>query len=369
MNAIVKSVRQKSLSLKKASLYLQNVKYLGSEPDPVVDPATGCVSDTWYQKTLTWYNYMHTAEDARAFLATYLKQEERGSEWAVIKRVPDERLPLHAAWIARMLTRKVPLQQRSIAKMNQLLYDCLRWVAPQRVATPQQVSVQDRMRDKASDVIALIEQRLDTEGPTFSVSDILNHNDISAALCPMIRAAFEARAAESAQLLRADCDPQLAEGYSRMTAKQLIEQARFYHRILQEIDRHGNVTKKPRKKRVVAPSKKVKAIKALAKSEQFGVQSVSAEKVVGAEEAWLLNERTRVITRLVAGSALDVKGQKVIGLDEEKSFSYRTGRKTAKLCKQIAEGGKRACLNALKGLKTTTLQPRINRQTIIMKVF
>ncbi len=367
-------MRKQSLKKKvgKATGNLINLKHLGDEPLFVSEP-----SDLDYSKALTWYNYMCSKVDARNYLETYLKNTKQHALIKDLRRVPDVRINDQSAWIARMLTRGAPLKQRSKDKFEELLKETLSFAEIQKVEKKEETkpspSIQDRMRDKVSNFIGEIEEQIDTEGWSFSVYDKLQSAQLPAMLANRVADHFAPIAEEAAKLLLKNCEADLKEGYSSYTKAQLKERAAFYEKIVEDCKRYSANGKKlrvVRKKKTVTPEKKLKSFKFQKESKEYKVVSLNPEKILGAEELLTFNTKYRLLTHFVAldRSGLSVKGTTILNYDEEKSKTYRIGRKTEESIEIALRGGKRAFSKMISLLKTKTMQHRINENTILLRV-
>lgn len=360
--------RQKKVS--RSVEYMTNRKHLGDEPileKDSYDPIK-------YLKALTWYSYMGTKEEAREYLEHYLKQRGRIADIKLLKKVPDDRFIDQAGWIARLITRGALLHSNAEQKIDKRIQEMLPHARVERVQKEQKetVSVQDRIKDKISDFIALCEQQIDKVGHSTSIYDMLNHNQIPASLTAKIKEHFQPIHDEAIQLHKRGCDPSLKEGYGGFTQPQLIERANFYRAVMADLERYGKTHKKQRKVRQKKPAsvdKKLKFFKPQAQSKEYEIQSIASQKVVGAEELWTFNTKYKTVTRFVQKdrAGLDVQRTAIQNYDEAASKTYRTGRKTKEILKQIT-GGKRAAQKAVDGLTEAPLQYRINENTILVKV-
>lgn len=360
--------RQKKVT--RSVEYMTNRKHLGDEPileKDSYDPVK-------YLRALTWYSYMGTKEEAREYLEHYLKQKGRLQDIKLLKKVPDDRFIDQTGWIARLITRGAILHTEAEQKIDQRIQEMLPHARVERVAREQRetISIQDRINDKVSDFIALVEQQIDKTGYSTSIYEMLNHNQIPASLTAKIKEYFQPIHDEAIQLHKRGCDPSLREGYRNFTQPQLVERANFYRTILADLDRYGKTHKKQRKVRQKKPAsvdKKLKFFKPQAQSKEYEIQSIPSQKVLGSEELWTFNTKYKTVTRFVQKdrAGLDVQRTAIQNYDESASKTYRTGRKTKEILKQIS-AGKRAAQKAVDGLAEVPLQYRINENTILVKV-
>lgn len=348
-----------------------NSKHMGDEPF-----SKGFVpTDIEYSRALNWYNNMCTKVEAREYLETYFKNNNRVSEIKILRAVPDARVSDHAAWVARMLTRGVNLSERSRNKMNELLEQSYQYAdVPKVTALGPKVSVQDRIRDKVSDFIAEFELMVDREGLTPSMYELMQAKQLPPNLANQVANFFIPIASEAMEVLKKDCDPQLKEGYRRYTTQQLKERAAFYVRVLADCERHASNNKKQRavrKKKAVPAEKKLKTFKYQKESKEYKLASINPEKIFTAEELVTFNTKYKTLTVFYAieRGKLGVKGTSITDYDATKSMSYRVGRSTEQHLETALRGGKRAFSKMLGSLKTyPILQHRINENTILVRV-
>lgn len=347
-----------------------NSKHMGDEPF-----SKGYVpNDIEYSRALNWYNNMCTKVEAREYLETYFKNNNRVSEIKILRAVPDARVSDHAAWVARMLTRGVNLTERSRNKMNELLEQSYQYAdVPKVTVLGPKVSVQDRIRDKVSDFIAEFELMVDREGLTPSMYELMQGKQLPPALANQVANFFVPIASEAIEVLKKDCDPQLKEGYRRYTTQQLKERAAFYVKVLADCERHASNNKKQRavrKKKAVPAEKKLKTFKYQKESKDYKLASINPEKILAAEELVTFNTKYKTLTVFYAmeRGKLGVKGTSITDYDATKSKTYRIGRKTQEHLETALRGGKRAFTKMLTTLSSCALQHRINENTILVRV-
>lgn len=366
---IAKKVKKPRIT--KNEEYLVNFKYLGDEP-LLREEYTS--SD--YAKALTWYNYMSSVSEAKEYIKDYLKAKGRTSELKSFNRVPDNWIPTTAAWVARIMTRGTIVRPESVSFFEIKLADCLKKAETiSEVKTEIEkpvVSIQQRMRDKASDIIGEIEGLID-DGEQFSLYDWLKSNEIPAAYASMIVAYYTPWLSDLLEVSEGD-DIQLKEAYKHLSKKQIKERILFFNTIIEDAERYGNVTKKtraPRKPRPVSVEKKLKNLKYQKEDNTFRIASINPEKIIGAQELWCFNTKYKVVTvfRAIDRVGLQVKGTSIIGYDEKNSFSKGCGRKPEEIISKVQNGGKIVLRKLMEELKTDKpLQYRINENTILMRV-
>jgi hypothetical protein len=360
--------KQKAVRVTKSEQYIVNKKYLGDEP-----LLKEGYSSTEYANALTWYNYMCTTSESREYIKDYLKNKGRTVELKLFNKVPDSWVPTTAAWVARIMSRGTKVTAETNHFFESKLSECLKKSVVEKFDQPEKVvvSIQQRMREKTSEIIGDIEHILD-KGEEFSLYEWLKSNEVPAAYSPQIVAFYSPWLDE---LLEAATEPdeQLKEAYSHMTKKQLKERIVFINKIIEDAQRYGDNKKKtraPRKPRTVSIEKKLKNLKFQKEDKTFKIASVNPEKIIGAQELWTFNTKYKTLSvfRALDRGGLQIKGTTLIGYDEQNSFTKRTGRKPEEYVKKVLDGGKLVLRKVMEGLKDAPLAFRINENTILLRV-
>ena len=168
----------------------------------------------------------------------------------------------------------------------------------------------------------------------------------------------------------AGTDPQLVEGYSNFTKRELKKFAEFVDQIIldcEQMVQTAKVNRAPRRTKPVNPAKLASKVKYLKEFAELSLKSIKPENIVNSSEVWTYNTKTRRIS--VYRGSLSVKGTSIIGIDLANS-SQMTLRKPEDFFKGMSMG-KRALTNALKSIKTKASTPngRMNEDTIILGAF
>jgi hypothetical protein len=148
----------------------------------------------------------------------------------------------------------------------------------------------------------------------------------------------------------------------------------FFNKLIDDVQRYGNVTKKtrtPRKPRAISMDKKLKNLKYQKESAEFKIATINPEKIIGAQELWTFNTKYKIVTvfRAIDRGGLQVKGTSIIGYDEKTSVSKGTGRKPEIVLDKLQNSGKIVLRKLMEELKTDKpFQLRINENTVLMKV-
>jgi hypothetical protein len=346
---------------------------MGEEP---IFPTDKQLTDQEYSSALSWYNYMCSRSDSRTYLETYLKNTNRLIDLKNLKSVPDNKFIEHAGWIARMLSRGVPLTKRSYNHMNLKLVEMLKHSTgkEEKVETKKVINIQDRIKEKVSNFIGLFDEEIDKSGYTISMYEMLEKHEIQPTLANRVAEFFKPIADEAQELLKKDCNPQLKEGFNHLTKEQIKQRAAFYRSILDDCDRYAGNVKKQKQQRTPKPmtaEKKLKHFKFMRESKEHKLVSINPEKVLGCQELWAFNIKYNTLTRFIAldRGGLDVDRMTITKYNGDTKTYKLQSKKVKDTLETILSGGKRVVSKTLAELKEfPILQERINENVILLKV-
>jgi len=365
--------KPKTIRVTKSEAYIVNKKHLGDEPN-----FTKPLSKTDYINALNWYNYMCTNSEAKEYIVTYLKNLGRVDDAKKIKSVPDSLIPTTVAWVCRLLSRGAKLPTDTQDYINDRIKDTYKYVQETKEEDSKPVvSIQDRMRERAHDILGEIEGMIDDyiyDKVEFSMYEWLQSNNIPAAYATSIISKFTPVLDELLEAYEGK-DEQLKEGYRHLKKAEIKNLVSFYNTLIEDAERYSSNTKKikkTRKPRAVSVEKKIKNLKYQKEDATYKIASVSPEKVIGAMELWTFNTKYKTITRLTAidRGGLQVKGTSITNYCESNSITRSVGRKDPnEFLKRILEGGKLVLRKVFDEIKTEKpLAYRINENTILLRV-
>jgi len=181
----------------------------------------------------------------------------------------------------------------------------------------------------------------------------------------------------------ADLWAQLKEGYAHLKKADIAKYTSAIENLMQALDYIIDASKATRKPRVAKPKsadKLIAKLKFLKTDDKYKLASVNPVDVVGANELWTFNVKTRKLGKYVASnidptgmgrgtSGLQVKGTTIIGFDEKLSVQ-KTLRKPDEQLKAFKAAGKVALRTFLENINAvdTKMNGRINADTILLKV-
>ena len=367
--------KPKTIRVTKSEAYIVNKKHLGDEPI-FTDKSTNAD----YMNGLNWYNYMASNSEAKEYLSDYLKNIGRVAEAKKIKRISDSDIPTTAAWSVRMISRGYKPNEFTRNFIDEKIKAALNKInteEPTEESNKPVVSIQDRMRERAHDILGEIEGMIDDyiyDNVEFSLYEWLQANNIPAAYATSIIAKMTPVLDELLEAYEGKCE-QLKEGYRHYKKADIKRLVSFYNTLIEDAERYSSNTKKvnkARKPRTVSVEKKIKNLKYQKEDATYKIASVSPEKIIGALELWTFNTKYKTITRLTAidRGGLQVKGTSITNFDESSSVTMSVGRKDPnEFLKRILEGGKLVLRKVFDEIKTQKpLAYRINENTILLRV-
>ena len=175
---------------------------------------------------------------------------------------------------------------------------------------------------------------------------------------------------------------QLKEGYAHRKKADIKKYTTAIEELMSALDfviDSAKATRKPRKAKPKSATKLVEKIKYLKTDDKYKLASVAPEEIIGCNELWVFNVKTRKLGKYVAknidpkgmareGTGLSVKGTTIQGYNENESIQ-KTVRKPEETLKEFKSAGKVKLRKFLDDIKTTDikLNGRLNTDTIILK--
>jgi hypothetical protein len=181
----------------------------------------------------------------------------------------------------------------------------------------------------------------------------------------------------------ADHVEQLKEAYSHLAKKDVSNYIAALETLVDActlIVDASKATRKPRTAKPKSADKLVAKLKYMKVDQKYSLASINPTDIVGANELWVFNVKTRKLGKYVAtnidptgmgrtGSGLTVKGTTVEGFDPAKSVQ-KTLRKPEEQLKAFKAAGKVVLRKFLEDINTTDtmMNGRINIDTVLLKV-
>jgi hypothetical protein len=238
-------------------------------------------------------------------------------------------------------------------------------------------TIQDRLNEKTSEHLAHFEGLYD-EVITGTAIDPKAYDYFVANTVPQSQLGkFEALFDRHRVYLNAaidKLDEQIVEGYKHMKAADFKRHFAFLNAIQTAIEQYRQVkkaTKKARVKRAPTKEKIVAKLKYMKEEKTLKLVSINPVDIIGAQELWAYNTKTRKLFRYIADSTLGplgIKGTSITGFDEAKSTG-KTLRKPEEKLKEFAKSSKVQLRKFLEDIKATPTvgNGRINADIVLLR--
>lgn len=345
-----------------------------------LEPKWDDVEPKQYQiaHALQWYNLNKSDKDAAKYL---------GCSNTIARRF------LSLAWTKRMTARGCKFPKQSLLFIEKLeqefslykngtkkLTDDSAVDAPSAPSAPSapEKTIQERIVERTNALIGEIQGLVDEYGIKGDATKMnaykwMADNGVKSVHISRIVEFFEAKMAEPKEALLGK-DSQLAEGYALYGKKGLKNLITCYEKIIADAKKFAqnqSTQRKPRAKKKVSTDKLVKDVKYLVKDDEAKLQSVSPEKIIGAQQLWVYTPKLRKLGVYHASgeAGLSVKGTTLTGFDEAKSIS-KTLRKPEDVLLHVTSSGKLALRKVMDNInaKAQPQNGRLNKDTILLKV-
>jgi hypothetical protein len=339
---------------------------------------------------LNYYNANHDDKDKKKWLISHLAKTDKKLAVELLK--VDEYHFRYAGILARLmdggselqekeanyfnerlvkLKEQVGSRQKSQDKLDKKTADALAAAAPSNV-----ISIQQRMEEKARELASEIDGAIDdfmiNKKNDFSTKNYLLANLVAAPIAKRIGEMYIDTAAELREAIEGT-DPQLVEGYSHFTKRELKKFAEFVEGIISDCNQQVQTAKAnraPRKRKEKPASVQVARMKYLKEFAELNLKSIKPEGIINSTEVWVYNTKYRRVGVYKADNGvLAVKGTTILGFSVTESKQF-TLRKPADFFKGLTIG-KRPLNAKMKTLTTKSAVPngRINEETIILGAF
>ena len=334
-----------------------------------------------------WYSAEKTRSDSYKYYQQYVKKN-RPMDVKYFAEVEEKDVHISYGWLARMLLQGAIVSDKHQKSFDKNLTDLIdlgkaRLLAKDTVvkvaiatSTVKRTSIQDAVKEKASECIGELEGCIDefcTEDKDFTLYNHLKGNQIPGPYVSYIRTWAESKLAQWQEVADSK-DSQIIEGYSNFPKRKITKIVKLFESFLDDCDKYGQFKKanrKPRATKAKPAISQIKSLKYKLKDDELGLTSAKAFDLVGAEQVWLFNTKTRKLAVYTSESTqgMTVKGTTLQNWSPEKS-KQKTLRKPEEQIKDLMASGKVKLRTFLDGIKSKeqAVNGRINIDTIILKI-
>ncbi len=384
-----KAVKQKVKVAR--SPYAADEKYTGTEPVWDAERAekmTDAEFDSYLASCFRYYNYYYTQKDLKKHVIAWAKEqtEFEDTDHKSLDHITDKSIPMTVCSMIMANKKGMPWREKhfnyAISKIQEAIAVSQKEPDDEEDAPTKPKayvpSIQDRLNEKTAELIGEIEGHYDevtrSAKHVFKVYDFLVSNNVPQSQLGKYESVYQGRLAELKEA-QAKKDPQLVEAYSHYKAADFKRIIGFMEQILSDVEQYRGVkkaTKKVRAPRAVSKEKLVSKLKYAKEEKTLKLVSINPADIVGAQELYVYNVKTRKLGKYIADSAfgqLTVKGTTIVGYSEAQSVA-KTLRKPEDQLKEFAKASKVQTRKFIDNIKTveTKLNGRINIDTILLRV-
>jgi hypothetical protein len=362
-------------------------KYTGPEPK-----WAGCeswtdekISNEWW-RGIHYYNYHNSCGDLVKYVSQYGTSKCNWTKQDVqaFNEVEEWRVGFTLGKVCKMLMMGAPLREETKEYIDKKYAEILT-LGRERLAAKKaadtgnvvKLTIQDRMREKFSDIIGEIEEWYDNWYEGKEVPDMvawMRNNNVPQQFVNQIAEVFTPRMEELAAAKAKGADEQLKEAYRHVDKAKLKHLTEFYEKLTSALETYGAVKKAVRKARVKKPPSKekmVSKVKYCVQNTELNLVSINPVDIMGAKELWVYNIKTRKMGKYVAATdagQLGIKGSAILGFDTKKSIA-KTLRKPKEQLKQFSSSGKVALRTFIEDIKAVSIElnGRLSADWVLLK--
>lgn len=336
-----------------------------------------------FGRALNWYSNHQDLKTARRYLVDAAKAGKKDKDTiASIASLSNDDTPTTLAWCLRLLMRGAVLEQKHILALQDRItrlyakIEAARAIeAAQEKAKKVGKTIQESMKQKGLELLGQLEGKFDDEGylggDRVAFQYFVSEN-VPPAYMPIVVDWADQKIREYGTVLVTK-DEQIKEGYSNFTKKQIGEIVKYFASIKQQANdyaQHKKVNRPPRARKEKPPIVQVKRVKYLPIDPETKVTSIEAASIIGADQLWTYNAKTRVLAvyRATGSLGLRVKGTTLINYDTECSEQKKL-RKPEVTLKELKEAGKVPLRRLMDKIKAKGKVPngRINKDTVLVR--
>lgn len=334
-------------------------------------------------RCLNWYQYDHGLVQAKKMTIDFLKKNGYSKEQIKhIDSISEKKFNLTYSFLLRLRQRGASLAPSHHSTTDNYIKSLLEYVEPPKIIDPDEEdkpkkpTVQELMMEKANEFIGELEGHIDeylSQGKDFSLYGALKFGHLPAQYTKPIIEWAEHKLKEPKEVLIGK-DKELVEGWSNFTTAKLKKYVSFIETMIADANKFADFKKANRKvpvRKTKPAGEIVSKMKFMADSPEFGIKSISAPSIIGAEQLWVFNVKTKKLGVYYASgsSGLTVKGTSIVNYDPETSIQ-KTLRKPTDVLKAVQTAGKLALRKVLPDVnaKSAGLNGRINADTILLRV-
>jgi len=384
--ATVAGVKIKAKAPRASRMAFADEKYTGPEPQWDTERALKMDQtefDHFLRKSFYYYNYHYNQKDTKKHVVEWMQNNDYPkAQVSDFIRSPDRMLSMTACSIVMAHRAGMPMRERQMEFLREQIAYVLEQSEPvvEAESTDKVVvkapSIQDRLNEKTSEHLAYFEALYDEVVMGASIDpkafDYLTANSVPQSQINKFVELFEKRKAEVGAG-QGKLFEEHAEAYRHFKAADYKRHYAFLDSMLDALEKYRDVkraTKKARVKKSPSKEKLVAKLKYCKQDPVLKLVSINPVDVIGAQELWVYNTKTRKLGQYVATSSAGfaIKGTSIENFTA-KSVS-KTLRKPEAQLADFMKAGKVQLRKYMEGIKATEtlLNGRINADTVLLKV-
>lgn len=341
------------------------------------------------RNALNWYTANCDVSTARKYLVEAGKVAKRSKESiSALSALTNDTTPTTLAWCLRLLMRGAVFSSSDIKGIQQRINALFSRIESELViekaktesknsgVTPAK-TIQEYMQEKVRSLLGELEGQFDDYLSSFKIEDkatyrfFIKENTPQAYMKDVIEWS-DGKIREFGEAIVTK-DQDLKDGYSNFSKLELGKILKYFDSIKQQAQEYSTfkkVNKAPRKRKEIPASKQVAKMKYKSSEPDLPLISISPVDIIGADQLWTFNTKTRILTvyRATGSLGLKVKGSSIINFDTETSVQKRL-RKPAETLKALKDAGRVQLRKFMDTIKTKDGVPkgRVNAETILVR--
>lgn len=350
--------------------------FAGSEPNgsSIRFPSADYVTNM--SRCLSWYNYDGDTDLAKKFAIEYSKKY-RPDAVKILQTIKDVKYSKTLCWVMRLVIRGASLDPEDQKKIDRHIDSLISQEVktevieePVKKVVPQLHTAEDRMREYLGDIEGAIDDWM-TSNKSFDVYKDLQRVSAPKNYSKPIIDLIEKKLIE---MRAVSTDKYLQEAWSNLTASKLKKYIQFLESIKNGAEEYGQFKKsvrKPRTRKTKTPAQLVVKLKYKLEDTEYNLKSALATDIIGAEQLWVFNTKTRKlgVYRAIDAMGLTIQGSSIINFDPKTSIQ-KTLRKPPEVLTQCVSGGKLVLRKLLDQInaKESSMNGRINGDIILVRI-
>ncbi len=388
--ALAQSIKAPKKAAKKTRDPLfTDEKYTGAEPVWDTERALKMTQeefDHFLRKSFFYYNYFYTQKDLKKYVVNWMKDKYSKAEVSKFIRSGDRSVSMTVCSLIKAHAQGMPLREKELKYVQDRIYEVLNSddvpdevVTEEKTVAPVAVkTIQDRLNEKTSEHLAHFDGLYDEVVQGAAVDPKAYDYFVTNNVPQGQLGKFEDYVDTQRMYLNAaidKTDDQFVEAYKHYRAADFKRHLAFFDSIQTAIDQYRQVkkaTKKARVKRAPNKEKVVSKLKYMKEEKTLKLVSINPVDIIGAQELWAYNTKTRKLYKYIADSVtgpLNIKGTSLMGFNTSSSVG-KTLRKPEEKLKEFAKATKVQLRKFLEEIKATETigNGRINSDMILLKV-